>query len=233
MLHRRCSSLPWPAGSGLLASLYITAVGTLCTMWQERLPYSVGGATTAGVSSAGDGLNRDGDGSNADTTATAAHAAAAAAAGVDVLAVAGVTDKDAGGSGSGSGKVSATVADDVVAVRPSSPPPCSVQGGDEDPDLPSAKDGETGSGSDGPGAGEDSSGGGSASSPADEEHGGGDTVVAAATESCEHRPEGGAGPEREKSWLDVGGVLGTDDLYLRNPAYLEGDCDGLLGGEEL
>lgn len=29
--------------------------------------------------------------------------------------------------------------------------------------------------------------------------------------------------EKERSWISVGGVLGTDKLYLRNKAYLEGE----------
>ncbi|CAM9667725.1 unnamed protein product, partial [Discosporangium mesarthrocarpum] len=31
--------LPWPARTGLLASLYMSTAGLLCAMWQERLPY--------------------------------------------------------------------------------------------------------------------------------------------------------------------------------------------------
>lgn len=38
----------------------------------------------------------------------------------------------------------------------------------------------------------------------------------------EGKVEEGAGPERRRSWLGVGGVLGTDDLYLRNASYLKG-----------
>lgn len=49
-----------------------------------------------------------------------------------------------------------------------------------------------------------------------------------------HGAEEGAGPQQDKerreeevmelkkSWLDVGGVLGNDDLYLRTSRYLEG-----------
>lgn len=43
----------------------------------------------------------------------------------------------------------------------------------------------------------------------------------AAAAGAQGRIEGGAGPER-RSWLQVGSVLGTDNLYLRNAAYLIG-----------
>ena len=45
-----------------------------------------------------------------------------------------------------------------------------------------------------------------------------------------HRAEEGAGPARKKSWLDVGGVLGTDELYLRTSGFLDGTvARGRLG----
>lgn len=229
-----------------MASLYVTAAGTLCIMWQERLPYSVGAATTAGVSSP-DTLSQDGGNSgsdNGDTTTTAA-AAAAASPGSEVGAPVGAP---AHGRGSGSGEMVPS-STGSMAVRSSSPLPA-VEGTptaeDEDkPRLDTVVDAAA------PAGGREDGGG--TASPTEEESNGELPAAATATatagesgdgESAEaavatttspssgQRPEDGAGPKREKeeekSWLDVGGVLGTDDLYLRSSAYLEGERCGAV-----
>ncbi|CAN0286445.1 unnamed protein product, partial [Ectocarpus sp. 12 AP-2014] len=183
--------LPWPAGSGLLASVYITAAGTLCAMWQERLPYSVGAAAAAAAAVA---------------TSTAAAAAAAAA-----------------GEGEKAGGRDCTGVETAVGAAPRPP---LLEGADANEgagvdDTTSGSPDEDGSGSSG-------------GSPAEVEGGqGGEGDVDAAEASAAvtvHGVEGGgAGPEeKKKSWLDVGGVLGNDDLYLRSSAYLE-EVRGLLG----
>eukprot|EP00903_Cladosiphon_okamuranus_P009715 g9240.t1 len=243
-LLKAIRSLPWPAGSGLLASLYITAAGSLCIMWQERLPYSVGTAALAGVSST-DGLSQGGgsgnDSSNDDaaaadtTTATTAGAGASGSGG----GVGGSATAVATSGTSGSGHV--VLANTDSASVPASSPPPTVAGTTDDqgnPRLESVLDAAPTGGEEGSGGG----GGGSTVSPTKVARDGevpaaattgegwagdGDVAAAAAataaasTISSEQQPEDGAGPEREKSWLDVGGVLGTDDLYLRSSAYLE------------
>ncbi|CAN0260014.1 unnamed protein product [Ectocarpus fasciculatus] len=231
---RRHVSLPWPAGSGLLASLYITAAGTLCAMWQERLPYSVGAAAAAaarGVSSQGDGPDHVDDhqgkvegepvaaAADATTTAAAAAASATTAAAAAVAAAAGVEGGKAG-AGGGTGV--------VAAVGSPSPPPLlegssANEGADVDGTGTAGNTGDDGSGSSGGSPAEDEGGqGGEVDGDAAE-------AEAAAAGTVHEAEVGGAGPEeKKKSWLDVGGVLGNDDLYLRNSAYLE-EVRGLLG----
>ncbi|CAM9900360.1 unnamed protein product [Scytosiphon promiscuus] len=222
--------LPWPAGSGLLASIYITAAGMLCAMWQERLPYSVGAAARHAAALEGsrkeNDAENDGDDSSrrssgvAAATVTPAAATTERAVGGDSALSASVAPALGGGGGGGgggesSGKASASDESTAVAVGFPSPRP-SLEGGTAVPEDRAAVDGDQESGGGGGGDGD-----GSPIAEGEEGDKGDDTAAAAAGDGSGHQAEDGAGPERRKSWLEVGGVLGTDGLYLRNSAFLE------------
>lgn len=201
-------------------------------MWQERLPYSVGAAATAalGDSRGENAPDKDGDSSISssssssgetatDTVATATADGTGGGGGDGSSIPAGVALALSGGGGGGGGesvgKVGAGHETAVAGVGPASRQP-SLESGTAVPDDKAAVDG-----------GEESSGGDSSSPTAEGGEGGehGSTVAEASAVSG-HRAEDGAGPERKKSWLQVGGVLGTDELYLRNSTFLEGEKNG-------
>ncbi|CAM9525354.1 unnamed protein product [Ectocarpus sp. 8 AP-2014] len=192
-------------------------------MWQERLPYSVGAAAAAaaarGVSGQGDSPDHvDDDHGMSEGGAVAAVAAAAVATSTAAADAARGEREKAGGGGSTG--VEAAV---VAPSRPSLLEGAVANEGADVDDTTAGNPDEVGSGSSGGSPAEDEGGQGG--------DGDGDAAEASAAVTV-HGAEGGAGagagPEEKKNWLDVGGVLSNDDLYLRNSAYLE-EVRGLLG----
>lgn len=180
--------MPWPAGSGILASLYIVAVGTLCAEWQKHLPYSIK-PTSVNVSfGEEDGRKNCG--------------------GVGV----------SGDCGGGKDNIVNGVARATIGVpdkghEDASVDSCEVENANENGNTVEVSEENVVEKVDG------------------EERGDVGEDLRAVTSG--HGAEEGAGPQQDKqrrqeevelkrSWLDVGGVLGNDDLYLRTSTYLEG-----------
>lgn len=226
------SRLPWPAGSGLLPSLYISAVGLLCATWQERLPYSVGATAATPTSDHGFDDNAEPtavvvaveglpDARSAGETTVAVKSNGAAGDGV----ADGENDSGGGVDPDGAGVVGSAGLEAPVVVPSSSPSlSSSISRGGSD-----AVGGGTGDGGGDPNG---RSAGGSEEEKGVASDGKADALIQSGevgeeavgaengAEVREGGTEGGAKSGR-RSWLEVGGVLGTPDLYLRNAAYLK------------
>lgn len=193
--------LPWPAGSGILASLYIAAVGALCAEWQKRLPYSIK-PTALNVSFDEDDGRKNGGG-------------------VGVHEVCGSVKGDHDGKDIMVNDVARTMVG-VADKGHGDPAAAAAAASVDDRDVENANRNEN-------------------TVEVDEEkiiervdgEGRGDAGEDLRAVASGHDAEEGAGPQQDKqrrqeevelkrSWLDVGGVLGNDDLYLRTSAYLEG-----------